>query len=58
MIPYIFLEVSEFFGIHAAFKKRNFYKYMPRGIEDRAGGCLVVAMRQDFCPKLKMRRGV
>ncbi|CAH0625391.1 unnamed protein product [Chrysodeixis includens] len=39
------------------YKKRNIYKYLPKGKEG-FGDYLLSALRADFCPKLKMRRAV
>ncbi|XP_013136232.1 PREDICTED: cilia- and flagella-associated protein 61-like [Papilio polytes] len=47
---------------YLASKKRNFYKYLPSkmGSGFREGNCsyFYAAMRQDFCPKLKIRGAV
>lgn len=45
---------------YQTFKKRNIYRYHARREDDseKAYHYIYTAMRQDFCPKLRMRRAV
>ncbi|XP_075977373.1 cilia- and flagella-associated protein 61-like [Anticarsia gemmatalis] len=43
---------------HGAFKKYNFCKVVSKRTEDKLVTHLLTALRQEFCPKLRMRRAV
>ncbi|XP_022827065.1 cilia- and flagella-associated protein 61-like [Spodoptera litura] len=62
-IQYIVLVVplfcpDELISRFATFRKRNIIKYLPKVKDGVAGNYLYTALRNDFCPKLKMRRAV